>query len=134
MFIFEEFTRPEVIRREKRIKQIILGAIVALIAGGFLYYEFKNYPEERVVKRFLAALERGNYPEAYRIWQPTSSYTYSDFLQDWGPSSEYGKVSSFGIVTSHATGSGVIVTASVNTRQTRIWVENASKRLAFPPF
>src|ERR1017187_7177909 len=52
--------------------------------AGYLFYEFKNYPQERQVSRFFEALELQDFQGAYRIWQPTSAYTFKDFLQDWG--------------------------------------------------
>ncbi len=132
--IFEEFTRPDIIRRERRNKRIIIGLIVALVVGSVLYYQFKNYPEERAVKRFLAALQREDHRGAYQLWKPTSSYTFENFMRDWGPKGEYGKVEQFKIATSRARGSGVIVTANINGRPVRIWVEKSDKSLAFPPF
>jgi hypothetical protein len=134
MFIFEDVNRPEVIRRERLVKRIIIGAIIGAILAGFLYWEFKNWPEERTAKRFLATLQRGDYQQAYRIWQPSPTYAFKDFMRDWGPDGERGKVQSFKIVASQASGSGVIVTAEVNGKEARIWVERKDKSLSFPPY
>lgn len=133
-FIFEEVARPDVIRREKRIRNAIIGVIVAAILAAFLYYEFKNYPEERVVKQFLTALQNGDYQGAYRTWQPSSSYTFQDFQRDWGPNGDYGKVQQFKIKSSHETGSGVLIVALVNGREARLQVEKKDKSMAFAPF
>jgi len=43
-------------------------------------------------------------------------------------------VLTFAITQSRARGSGVIVTALINQRQARIWVEKRDKSLSFPPF
>ncbi len=134
IFIFEEFTNPDVLRRERRTRQIIIGFVVALLLGGFLYYEFKNYPQEREVKRFLASLHNGDLRGAYQIWKPNSSYTFQDFQRDWGPKGEYGRVQEFRIRTSHARGSVVVVTATINGRETNLWVQRSDKSLSFPPF
>ena len=133
-FIFEEVTRPEVIRREKRVKQFIIGLLIALVVGGFLYYEFKNYPEERVVKKFLTTLRNGDYQSAYRIWQPSSTYSFQDFQRDWGPGSEYGKVDKFSIESSHDVGSGVLIVTKVNGHEAKLQVEKKDKSMAFAPF
>ena len=121
-------------RWERRKKQILTAVLVFVIVAPILYYEFKNWPEERVVKRFLAALEQEDYKGAYGIWSPQPSYRYEDFLRDWGKASEYGKVASFAISESHEKGSGVIVTARINQKEARIWVEKSDKKLSFPPF
>jgi hypothetical protein len=134
MLIFEDVNRPEVIRRERLVKRILIGVIIVAIVAGFLYWEFKNWPEERTAKRFLATLQRGDYQQAYRIWQPSSTYAFNDFLRDWGPNGEYGKVQSFKMVGSQSSGSGVIVTAKINGKEARIWVERKDKSLSFPPY
>ncbi|MCX6615593.1 MAG: hypothetical protein NTZ98_05775 [Acidobacteria bacterium] len=134
MFIFEDVNRPEVIRRERLVKRIIIGVIIGAIVAGFLYWELRDWPEERTAKRFLATLQRGDYQQAYRIWQPSSTYAFNDFLRDWGPNGEYGKVQSFKVVASQSSGSGVIVTADINGKEARIWVERKDKSLSFPPY
>lgn len=134
MFIFEDVNRPDVIRRERMTKRILIGVIIAALVGGFLYWEFKNWPEERAAKRFLTTLRQADYQQAYRIWQPSSTYSFNDFVRDWGPSSEFGKVQNFKIVSSRSTGSGVIVTALINGKEARIWVERKDKSLSFPPY
>jgi 4-amino-4-deoxy-L-arabinose transferase-like glycosyltransferase len=120
-------------RRERRKKQVWIGVAVLLVVVPALWWQFKNWPEERVAARFLEALQRGDYPGAYAIWQPAKSYVYDDFLRDWGPQGEHGRVNSFAITTSHERGSGVIVTAEINGKATLIWVEKKDKSLSFPP-
>ena len=75
-------------------RYIVLGILILLIAEG-LYYSFRNYPEERAVTRFLTTLEQGNFQEAYRLWQPSPSYSYQDFLHGWGTQGDYGKIRGF---------------------------------------
>lgn len=132
--IFDEFTNPQVLRRERRKRRIFIGAVLTLLVGSFLYWQFKNYPEERAVSRFLAALQRQDHRAAYQLWKPTSSYRFEDFMRDWGPKGDYGKVERFEISNSRARGSGVIVTARINGREARLWVEKSDKSLAFAPF
>jgi hypothetical protein len=99
----------------------------------FFWY-LKNWPEEMVVRRFCRALEQGNYAEAYTIWKPSRSYRHEDFLVDWGPKSEYGKITSWSIEKSRTRGTGVIVTVTLNSKEARIWVETKDKSLSFPPY
>jgi hypothetical protein len=119
----------------ERWKKLLLIAVpLAAILGGYLYYEFKNYPEERAVSRFLQTLEQKNYEEAYRLWQPSQYYKMKDFLQDWGPDGVEGPINEFDVTASHAQGSGVIVDIRLNgQREISLWVERGDKSLSFPP-
>ncbi len=127
-------------RRERRVKRLVLTLIVVLGLGSFLYYWFKNYREERRAKEFLTALERGDYAAAYTYWgcrvdAPCPNYDYKSFLEDWGPASPSGKVSSARMVCSHECGSGVVVTVSLNNRPAiLLWVEKKDGSLSFSPF
>ncbi len=133
--MFDEVTNPNVLGRERRNRRILIGAILLLVVVALLYWQFKNYPQERAAKRFLAALERQEYREAYDIWKPDPfSYRYQDFMRDWGPEGEYGKVERFQMTGSRSRGSGVIVTFRINGKEARIWVEKTDKSLSFPPF
>jgi hypothetical protein len=95
-------------------RYILLGILIVLVAEG-LYFVFRNYPEERAVTRFLTTLEEGNFQEAYRLWQPSPSYSFQDFLHDWGTQGDYGKIGGFQILDTKSKGSSlVIVTIKVN--------------------
>lgn len=98
----------------KYIPLPILVLIVAVI-GVFVAYRLWDYSEERAVSRFLTAVAQGNYPEAYRLWQPSPSYSFDDFLRGWGERGDYGKIRSFEILRSKSKGSStVIVTVRIN--------------------
>ena len=120
--------------KQRRRRYIISGIAFLLMLGAYLYYEFKNYPEELAVKHFFLALEQKEYQKAYQIWKPVSSYTFNDFSQDWGPSGIQETIREFHITGSTARGSGVVVRVRVNGRDDlRIWVEKKDKSLSFPP-
>ena len=96
-----------------------------------------NYPEEKAVKHFLTEVQEGNYKEAYKLWQPAPSYTYQNFLSDWGPQGDYGKIRSFEVLGSQSKGSEtVIVTVRINGRQPplRLLVDRKTKGLAYNIF
>jgi hypothetical protein len=117
-------------------RYILLGLLVALIASLATYY-FWDYPEERAVKRFLETVERGDYPTAYRLWQPSPSYSYSDFLKGWGMNGDYGKISNFEILDASSKGSEtVVITVSINhqTPPLQLLVDRETKGLAYSPF
>jgi hypothetical protein len=110
--------------------------LILLVAEG-LYLAFRNYPEERAVARFLATLEQGNFQEAYRLWQPSPSYSYQDFLHDWGIQGDYGKIREFQILAAKSQGSSlVIVTVKVNSIEPPLdlVVDRRTKGLSYSVF
>jgi len=98
-----------------RIRRYVLLAVLILLVAEGLYFYFRNYPEERAVTRFLTTLEQGQFQEAYRLWQPSPSYSFQDFLHDWGAQGDYGKIREFQVLGTRSKGSSlVIVTVKVN--------------------
>ncbi|HSY12512.1 MAG TPA: hypothetical protein VK976_10000 [Verrucomicrobiae bacterium] len=155
MTLFE--AKPYDVARARKKRDIILAAIVAVIVIGVVLWMFRYWPEERVVNQFFAALEQQHFEQAYGVWmhdaewkQHTdrySSYTYNDFIKDWGPGGEWGIIKSFhvdGAAVPHgysgspfATASGVVVVVTVNERiadKAHIWVQKDDKTLGFSPF
>jgi len=126
-------------RKERLIRRLILSVLAFVIVGGSLYLWFKNYPEEQRVKEFLTLLERGDYSSAYVMWgcqveAPCPHYDYKSFLEDWGPTSSVGKVASYALGRSRETGSGVIVSVTINGgKPLRLWVEKSNGVLGFAP-
>jgi hypothetical protein len=129
-------------KHEQRImaaKRAAVALVIFLVAAGVLYYQFKNYKEEKRVKEFLATLQRGDYPAAYAFWgcrveSPCPNYDYQGFLEDWGAKSPVGKLQSYRLLSSHERGSGVIVAVSLNQqRPVRLWVEKGTEVLGFAP-
>ena len=122
-------------RAERRRRLLIAALAFLILAGAYLYYEFKNFREEAQAKRFFTALQQHNYEEAYKdIWQPTSSYAFKDFLEDWGENGIAGPVQEFHVTGSNERGTGVIVRVRINGNQDfSLWVEKKDKSLSFPP-
>ena len=79
-------------------KYVLPVIVVALIVLG-AWYIFRFYPEKRAVTKFLDAAVAGDLVQAYQIWKPQPSYTYENFLEDWGPNGFYGPVKSYRIET-----------------------------------
>ena len=120
---------------EERKRQLTIGIPIALALLGYLYYEFKNYAEERAVSEFMQALTKQDYQEAYRLWQPSHYYTFKNFSEDWGPEGVEGVIREYDITKSRARGTGVLVTVTVNGgKQINLWVESSTKSLSFSPF
>ena len=68
-FIFDDVTNPALLRRERRNRRILIGAVLSLLVGSLLTYWLWNWRQEAVAKRFLAALEQQDYREAYKLWE-----------------------------------------------------------------
>jgi hypothetical protein len=105
---------PGKIRRYLPLPVLLLLILVLGSITAFLTYQFWNWRQERAVSRFRTALEQGNYQKAYELWKPVSSYTYDDFLHDWGTQGDYGKIRKFEILDSESRGKSVVITVRIN--------------------
>ena len=132
----------------------LIGLAAALAVTAFLFWWFfRFWPEERVVDRFFEAIERKDFDTAYGIYNADPSwkqhaakynqYPLPQFVLDWGPSSEYGVITSHKIDCSKEpekrgfqSASGVIVTVVINGRSqgTSLWVEKKTKTLTLSPW
>lgn len=102
------------IRKYVPLNTLILTAFLIAIITGLVTFRFWNIREEGAVSHFLEKLEQGNYPEAYRLWQPAPSYTFDNFVHDWGEKGDYGKIRQFEILGSESKGRIAIVTVQIN--------------------
>ncbi|HMD97051.1 MAG TPA: hypothetical protein VKM93_06935 [Terriglobia bacterium] len=120
----------------KFLKILPLLIIIVVVLGSLLIWGFWNYPEERAVSRFLTTLEQGNFQQAYKLWQPSPSYSYDDFLRGWGEQGDYGKIREFEILHARSVGSSTAaVTVRINNIDPPIdlWVDRKTKGLAYAP-
>jgi hypothetical protein len=140
----KEFDEAGVRRKKVRIAVVV----VALLVVGFLVYQFRYWPEERLVDKFFAALERKDFETAYGlymadpVWQQHPQqyplYPYNEFYRDWGPGGEWGLVKNYKIYATgecpHG-GSGVIVEVIVNDRHEheQIYVQKKEKTFSQSP-
>lgn len=112
--------------------------VILVVVGGVVgYFALHNLPEKHAVEHFLTELKEGNYKEAYELWQPASDYSYQDFLRDWGPQGDYGKIHEFKIISVKSKGSAiVIVTITINnqTPALALIVTRKTKGLAYSPY
>ena len=135
--------------RARRRNITIAVVIIAVLALAATVWFNRNWPEERVVDHFFAALEHQDFESAYAIYfndpswrqhqQKYPQYTYADFYRDWGPGGEWGVIKSFRIFGSAATqgfGGGVIVEVVVNGRaeHARMFVQRSDKTVTVYPY
>ena len=124
-------------RRNRVIKWLILGALTAAIALWIAYLLFHNYPEKRVVERFVAQVNAHDYEDAYANWgctaaNPCPNYTYSRFLEDWGPEKKISSPWQIGSVD----GCRTFVTVNVQAKGAELQslgVERGSHAIMYAP-
>ncbi len=117
-------------------RYVLIGVAAAIVIGVSAYLLW-DYPEEHAVDRFMEALERGDYRVAYQLWQPSASYSYDDFMKDWGPQGDYGKIKSYDVLeASSATSKTVMILVMINneTPALKLLVDRKTKGLAYSPF
>ena len=134
-------------RPAQRRWRIIGIAVIAVLVVGSVWWFFRFYPEEQVINRFFQALERKDYDAAYAIYNADpdwkqhpgkyDQYTQSQFLLDWGPSGDYGTISSHHVDCSiepprkaFYSPSGVIIVVTINNvaaKPLSMWVEKKSQ-------
>ena len=132
----------------RRRKIRILATIGTLLVFGFLAYQLRFWPQERLVDKFFSALQRQDYQTAYGIYradaawkqhdQQHADYPYNEFYRDWGPGGEWGLVKSYKIFASGECpkgGSGVIVEVIVNNRaeHEQLYVQKSDKTFSPSP-
>ena len=120
-----------------KIGRYILIAGAVLIIAAVSQVALRNYAEEQAVSKFVTVLQQGDYRQAYQLWQPSSTYSYEDFLHDWGEHGDFGKVRSFRILGSASKGKhAVIVYVTINNVEPprEILVDRKTMGLAFSPF
>ena len=125
--------------RKGIFKYIPLPLMIVLIVIGIViaYFALHNLPEKRAVERFMTALEQEHYHQAYKLWEPAPTYHFQDFMQDWGPKGDYGKITTYKILDVESKGSAlVIVTLQINnqTPALALVVDRKSKGLSYSPF
>ena len=130
---------------------IVTGVVFALLMTLGVWWLLRFHAEKKTVKQFLQAVVADDMQQAFRIWKPGGSYSYKDFVEDWGASGYYGPVKSFRIETAQqkegASGVTVVVELSpfetfpddndkiknYRTKEVRLWVESRDMSIGFAP-
>jgi len=133
-------------------RYIITTAVFLILIALSLWWLLRYHQEKVTVHHFLDAVVAGNMEEAYRIWKPAPSYTFKDFLDDWGPEGYYGPVHSYHYEDAEKLGkggSGAVIVFEVSpyspfpdandeikqskTKEIRLVVEFNNQSISFPP-
>lgn len=127
-------------RRGRLIKRIILSVIGVAILGTVLYFQFRNFAEERQVKRFRELLQSQDYQTAYSLWgctaeTPCRDYSYERFLEDWGSKSPHADVSAVKVEKTRSCDAGIIqIWDFGKDEKVFLYVKRTDKTLSFAPF
>ncbi len=92
------FDSPPAEQHRSKVRRYIITVVVFLaLAIGTSWYFLRYYKEKDTVRHFLNDVVAGNMQQAYQAWKPEASYSFKDFLDDWGPNGYYGPVRSYKI-------------------------------------
>jgi len=81
----------------KALRYLITTLVFIALIAGFTWHLLRFHNELQTVHRFLDYIVAGKMEDAYKMTKPTPSYTFKDFLDDWGPEGYYGPVKSYHI-------------------------------------
>ncbi|HSK45430.1 MAG TPA: hypothetical protein VLA83_16245 [Candidatus Binatia bacterium] len=144
---------PRPVRRRLAIVVVSVSLVtVFLILWFWPSGRFRYLRQWNIADHFFTAVEHRNFDEAYGMYnadpewkqhpEKYNKYTLPQFTQDWGPSSEFGTISSHKIECAidppqkgFQSPSGVVLLISVNHRSdpTLLWVEKKSGTLSASP-
>jgi hypothetical protein len=138
-------------RPAQRRLRLVLIAIALLLVLLVLWFwpsgRFRFWSQWHVANSFFVALEQKDFEKAYGIYQADpdwkqhpqqySNYGLSQFTLDWGPSGEFGSITSHRVdcaLKPKSNSSGVVVVVTINNRAEThsIWVESKSKSITAP--
>jgi len=139
-------------RPAQRRRRIVATFVVAAVAVAVFLYLTRYDSEKRVINRFFEALEQKDFDKAYGMYQGDpdwkqhpqkySGYTVNQFTLDWGPSGDYGPITSHRVDCAlappkkdYVTPSGVVIVVTINNRAEprSMWVEKKSRQITDSP-
>jgi hypothetical protein len=139
-------------RPARRRNRIIATALVVAVAVAVYLYVTRYDAEKKVINNFFQALEQKDFDTAYGIYQGDpdwkqhtqkfGNYTLGQFTVDWGPSGEYGAITSHNVDCALAppkkdfvSPSGVVVVVTINHRAEprSMWVEKKTHSITDSP-
>ncbi|MDE3109636.1 MAG: hypothetical protein KGL02_06825 [Acidobacteriota bacterium] len=144
------FDSPQKEHHSKLRRYIISIVVFVVLVIGTSWYLLRYYREKDTVRRFLDEVAAGDMQQAYQTWKPETSYSFKDFLDDWGPGGYYGPVRSFRVektVRRHDSNyvDVIVEVSSVTpfpsgnadsdsrTREVDIGVRLSDQKMSFPP-
>lgn len=127
-------------RRSRKLRWLILTPLVAIILGIALYFQFRDFSEQRRAKHFLSLLESKDYKAAYALWgctdqTPCPQYAFDEFMEDWGPNGPLKKPAEARIVDHKGCKGGVInIVRTPGQDDIQLWVDRRTGEIGFAPW
>jgi hypothetical protein len=122
-------------QRERRVKRIVICGLIGVAVVTGVYFMFRNWQQERVVKQFFALLEQKKYQDAYAMFgctpdHPCKYYSPEKFNEDWGPGSPFKNPGAVKIEHEDTCGNGVVF--DIGTPE-GLFVDKETNTLSFAP-
>jgi len=122
-------------RRERRVRRIVAWGLVTVLAVAFSYFYFRTWPQERVMKRFLASLGAQDFQGAYQIGgctpeKPCPYYTADNFIEDWGPSTPHSSGAKIEVID-YCDSEVVFDISFPKTTQVALSIERETNKISF---
>jgi hypothetical protein len=119
---------------------MILTPLAVVVLGTILYFQFRDFGEERRAKHFLELVQKKDYKGAYALWgctdeKPCTQYPFPEFMKDWGPESGLPNADQARISDFKGCQGGVISTVhTANQKDILLWVDRRSGEVGFAPW
>ena len=132
-------------RRARVIRNSIIAGLVAVVVIAAATWWFWNWPAQRRVNNFFAAVQAADFDKAFGIWNNDPNwqqhpdqyrlYNFDQFKKDWGPSSDFGVIRSHEITITKTVGNGVVMGVAINGGKTPTFlrVDHKTKQIGFSP-
>ncbi|MGH9736030.1 MAG: hypothetical protein ACRD8A_15740 [Candidatus Acidiferrales bacterium] len=129
----------------------ICAAVVAIFLVLWYPVGLRFHTERGIIRSFMNELVSGDMHAAYTTWKPSANYSFSDFLQDWGPDPYWGAIQSYKIdsIQGVSRSRSAAITVDVSpyhpfpsssngpqaqkTRRITVWVDPSDRSITFPP-
>jgi hypothetical protein len=151
LFDSADLRPPSKLRRYLIWTAAVIVTIVVFVAvfPSYLWYPFVYYKEVNAARHLMDAVTAGDMQRAYQLWKPAPSYSFQDFLEDWGPEGFYGPVKSYRLgrpeQMKNSTATDISVEVSpyqpfpgddpvkmVKSKTVHLWVDFRNQSISFP--
>jgi hypothetical protein len=130
---------------------LVTIAVFVAVFPAYLWYPFVYHREVATAHRFMNAVSHGDLQKAYQIWQPSQSYSFKDFNEDWAAGGYYGPVKSYKIGRPEHVKAGSATDIEIevspyapfpdgddikmnSTKTVHLWVNFKDQSISFPPY
>ncbi|MBI4903505.1 MAG: hypothetical protein HY820_07720 [Acidobacteria bacterium] len=126
-------------QREKKTQRLVFSLLTLVIGGSILFFTFRDYRQESVLKQFLNLAQKQDYKAAYTLWGCTMEvqcrdYSYAKFLEDWGPAGANTRFITSSIRDTERCGNGYMGSLHKGNDELALWVDRDTNILGYAPW